>query len=424
MIAKAFLKEITIVGGILLVLGLVFYLTANKNTQYILSDSEGYYMYLPALTIYGGFGDIPIKTSQFSKVKTTGNYYNKYTAGVAIMQLPFYTIAAIYARMNKKYAVDGYSRPFQRSVLFAALFYVFSGLFFLYKILRDKFSRVVSIATLLCVFFGTSLFYYTHEAPGMSHAYSFFLWVLLIWNTRKIYSNPSWSNFIILSIVIGLLVFIRPSNVLAALLIAFWDFSSIRDRWQYIKRHFVKYIILPLPLIILIVIQLALWQHMLGETVFFSYNHEPGFIYLASPKIGNVLFHVHNGLFIYAPILVLFFFGLLMGILNGKKNFILFLVILIFATYIFGSWWAWWFGGAYGHRAYVDLLPLLCIPFAFLLQEVLASRYKAIKLATVTACLVLVYYSIRMTRAYSSPWDGPDFGWSEYWSIVRGIIPF
>src|SRR5690606_15323256 len=176
------------------------------------------------------------------------------------------------------------------------------------------------------------------------------------------------------------------------------------------------------PFIVFTITQLFLWRHMSGEFIYFSYNTEPGFIYFDSPKIGNVLFHVHNGLFIYAPILLLSALGLIFGIENKQRNYILIFTTIFLFTYLFASWWAWWFGGAYGHRCFVDLLPLFAIPMAYLFSLVAESRLVSLKALFVTICIVFVYYSIGMTLAYRSPWDGPNFGWPEFWVIVNGIF--
>lgn len=415
---KSNLKEQYIVGLTLAMVAFLFLLLSDKSREYIWSDAEGYYMYLPALTLYG-FSDLPVRTvNQFSKIESTGRFYDKYTSGVAIIQAPFYALASLYAAVSKDFEVNGYSKPFQHSILWAALFYAFSGLFILYKVLRRDYSLFVVVAGLICLFFGTNLLYYTYREPGMAHVYAFFLWTLVLWRTPKIYENASWKNFFILALIVGLLVFIRPSNAVAAIFILFYNLPNLRERIKFIANHILKFGLLLIPISVLSILQVLMWKHMLGETVLFSYNSEPGFIYFASPKIMNVLFHVHNGLFIYAPVLLFALIGLITGIIHKKKNFILLAVILFISTYIFASWWAWWFGGAYGHRCYVDLLPLLAIPLVYVFDIISKSRLMAIKGLTILIAALFIYYSIHMTVLYRSPWDGPGFGWKEYWAIV------
>src|SRR5690606_41611369 len=64
--------------AILTALALILYGLSDKARTFTFSDAEGYYMYLPALTMYG-FDKIPLKTKeQFSIVEITGRYYDKY----------------------------------------------------------------------------------------------------------------------------------------------------------------------------------------------------------------------------------------------------------------------------------------------------------------------------------------------------------
>jgi hypothetical protein len=215
---------------------------------------------------------------------------------------------------------------------------------------------------------------------------------------------------------------VRPSNAIGAIAILFWDFSSVRERLQFVLKNIVKYASLIVPFVVLGICQILLWRHMSGEAVYFSYNAEPGFIYFGSPKIGNVLFHVHNGLFIYAPVLALSILGLAFGIATKQRNYLLVSIVLVLFTYVFASWWAWWFGGAYGHRCYVDLLALMSFPMAYLFSLIAKSKFIALKVVAMMLIVLMVYYSIEMTLAYRSPWDGPNFGWPEYWDIVKSIF--
>ncbi len=63
-----------------------------KTKNIIFSDQEGYYMYLPALFIYGGFDQYPIRTKeQFGYYQNTKKVFTKYTCGVALMEMPFFS---------------------------------------------------------------------------------------------------------------------------------------------------------------------------------------------------------------------------------------------------------------------------------------------------------------------------------------------
>ena len=408
---------------LIIAIGLAMYMASNKRSIYTRYDTEGYYMYLPAIFIYQGFDSIPLVTPSgyFPKIKETNNHYNKYPMGVAILQAPFFAIGCAIAEISSEYTIDGYSLPFQWTILMSTIFYVCLGMHLLYRLLRRRFSIASSAISVLCIFLGTNLFFYTYISPGMAHAYGFFLWCALLLYIFKTDAEPVTRNFLMLGMILGVLILVRPTNALALPVILLWRSNDNTRLLNSIVTSLRKIVLLGLPLLILVAAQLLLWKMMLGETVFYSYNREPGFIYWSSPKISNVLFHVHNGLLIYAPILSLAFIGLIHGIFKRQRNFILIAIVMSLALYIFASWWAWWFGGAYGHRCFVDFLPLLCIPLAYAFEESFKNR--VLTVVVIAVSVLLTWYSIEMTQAYQSPWDGPGFGWTEYWQIVRSWWP-
>ena len=78
-----------IILGILLSIG--FYDIENKRLAGVIwSDAEGYYLYLPAVFIYGGFEGIPYRTTvQFSNYPGTEKVFTKYTCGVAMLEMVY-----------------------------------------------------------------------------------------------------------------------------------------------------------------------------------------------------------------------------------------------------------------------------------------------------------------------------------------------
>jgi hypothetical protein len=397
-----------------------------KERQLTWSDAEGYYMYLPAIFIYQNFIDVPIRsTSQFHRIESTGAYFDKYTFGVAFMQLPFWLVADIYAR-NSSYPRDGYSRPYQLSIFFASFFYAMTGLFIMFKLLRKKYGLVLSLLVTVCIFYGTNLMYYSTVEAGMSHSFSFFLVNVLVALTPAFYQNRSIKYLFLLAVVVSLMVFARPTNAIAVLYLLLYrvnDRSNLFDRVRYGIEHIPRYIFLAVPFVIFGAVQVLLWKEMRGgEVVLYSYDAEPGFIYWSDPKFWKVLFSVQNGLFIYAPILLFGLVGIVYGAIKNEPNYRLLLGILFIYTYVFASWWAWWFGGAYGHRCYVDLLIFFAFPMAHSFQYALRSKKKIVPALTWILIFVFVFYSIRMTSKYTSPWDGPDWNWETWFEVVKNIF--
>lgn len=399
----------------------------NPDFHLIWSDSEGYYMYLPALFIYDGFKDVPIHNKpQFSHSGKTGSVVNKYTYGTALMEAPFFLVGHFVTKWFTGLPANGYSQFYQFSVVWAGLIYSWLGLLVLFKFLRRKYDVFISLLVPLIIYFGTNLFYYSSMEAGMSHVYSFFLFSLLVYFTQKLYDSPSVKSFLIISFLMGLIVFIRPTNIIIVVFVLFYGvmkISDITERLIFVKRHFFKFLIFPLPFIVLIAFQVMIWSHTYGELTFWSYSGE-SFSYWARPKILLVLFDVQNGFFIYAPLMLLAMAGLIMGIIKKQDNFWVIGLIFVLGTYIFSSWWAWWFGGAYGHRAYVEMLALFTIPMGYILHHIIYKGKKIWKNVSLGFILVFIFLSLEITVRYIPPWDGPNWGWEDYFEIISRAVLF
>lgn len=96
-----------------------------------------------------------------------------------------------------------------------------------------------------------------------------------------------------------------------------------------------------------------------------SYEGE-GFNFL-DPEFSNVLFSYRKGLFIYCPVLLLAVAGVFVGVFKNKGRFGWLIAFLFISTWIISSWWMWYYGGSYGHRAFIEYYPFFAIGLAALL---------------------------------------------------------
>jgi hypothetical protein len=92
-------------------------------------------------------------------------------------------------------------------------------------------------------------------------------------------------------------------------------------------------------------------------------------------------------------------------------------VILLIATYTFGSWWAWWFGGAFGHRCYVEFYALMSLPLGHALVQ-LSKQKKPTRLVFYFIFFGMIFLNIRLSQIYGGMWDGPDWGWDDYFDKI------
>ena len=101
------------------------------------SDGNGYYMYLPAFFVYHDPGmhfldQLAEDISGFSGTffpMDTGQVVDKYTMGVAILQLPFFLAADILTKLFRPEAADGFSALYQLGNIASGCVYSSSGTF-------------------------------------------------------------------------------------------------------------------------------------------------------------------------------------------------------------------------------------------------------------------------------------------------------
>jgi hypothetical protein len=347
---------------------------------------------------------------------------SKYTYGVAILEFPAFIIAHVYASVTD-YLADGYSAPYGYSILFSALFYFMLGMTFLKRFLEKRFSDWAVSITLLSIGLGTNLFYYTTGEGGMSHVYSFFLFTLLIYFTdRWKTEGHSFLNTLRLALAASLIVFIRPTGIIILALIPFLDsvnISGAKSRFISIWNSGLIYWICILTAVLFIP-QFYYWKQFSGEWFTYSYENE-GFIFWDNPKIRHMLFSYQNGLFMYAPILLAIPAGLIAMWKVQRVNTILIAGIFMLAIYTFSSWWAWWFGGAFGHRAFIEYFAIGAIPMAFAFDYFRKSNV-VLKLGAIILTGLAVYANLRMTYHYAPPWDGPYWNWGRYWDVWEWVF--
>ncbi len=400
-------------------MGLFIFLSLNKSRNApqnaIWSDAEGYYMYLPGTFMYD-WKDMPTRTPGWPKVDN--RTYTKFTCGVAILQLPVWVTGHVLAGL---FGVESNGFSYLDGVLVttSTIIYYLLGLLLLYQVLSRYYHRALICFAFLLMLVGTNLYFYVVSESGMSHVYSFFTFCLIIFLTDKYWSKPSSGLIWALALTYALTVLIRPTNAI----MLFWilgfgvtDLKMLKERC----RHFIeKWWRVPIFLtsgMVVFLPQIMYWKMMTGSWISYSYGEE-GFSNWSHPKMIQVLTHLENGLLLYSPMLILALVGMAMMVWRKEVNGRLVLLLFILATYIFGSWWDWNFGGAFGHRCFVEYYAVLFFPFCYFLQKIKETGNRRLYLFIGILISIFIIYSLQMTYMYASPWDGPEWTWDEY--LVR-----
>jgi hypothetical protein len=389
----------------------------GKEIKLIWSDSEGYYQYLPA--IFSG-GDL--KHLNYGVPLENGNNLNIFHIGVAILEAPFYLIADFFALIFG-YERDGRSDIYMFFLGIGAAFYLSAGMYFMQRFLSYFFDWKTVIMALLLSFFGTNLYYYSTIEVGMSHVYSFFLFSVFLFLIKRFHDKLNLSTALLVGLVAGLIIVIRPNNGIIILALIFYGVSSLKGGLQKIiwwLKKFKLVLVMLSAVLFVAFFQMLYWHHVSGKWILFSYGQLGQQFFWTKALMGKVLFSPQNGFFIYAPIMLFSIVGLIWGGIKGNRNYFLHLFIWILAWYIFASWWCWWFGGAYGHRAFIEYFVLLIPGLAWFLQQMFKKRWTSF--AFLSVAIVLVFINLRMTFLYASPWDGPNWGWDDYVLILEKVF--
>jgi hypothetical protein len=340
-------------------------------------DAYGYYMHLPAMLIYKDVKQLSFHDSidhkyqlsggnfyQANKHEKTGNYVFKYLGGLAILHLPLFTIAHIYA-LNSAFPADGFSAPYQHAIGFGVVLYAILALFILRKVLLTYFSDAVTALTLFSIILATNAIQYISIDNAQSHAPIFLLYCIILWLTQKWHEKPAFSVAFFAGYVIGLATISRPTEAIMVLIPILWSThtkEAAAEKWQLVKNNLPMVYVAAIGGIIGILPQLIYWQYVTG---FFIYDVGSAWRFL-SPFF-RVLFGFEKGWFIYTPVTIFFIIGFFYLKNYPFKKAVLWFCML--NIWIIISWSDWKYGGSYATRALMQSYPVFALAFAAFIQK-------------------------------------------------------
>ncbi|MBI3519216.1 MAG: hypothetical protein HY062_07640 [Bacteroidetes bacterium] len=392
-------------------------------------DVLGYYLYLPAGFKYN---DIALKNyDQLQSILSTyhtsdgfyqafrienGNWVMKYPMGMAILYYPFYVIGDKMAHVLG-YPEDGFSLPYQLSVLYGCFVYTVIGLIAFRKVLLHFFTDKVAAVTLLLIVFGTNYLLHVsiHAQPAMVHNVVFSLHALTIYFTIKWYKEFKVKYIVALGITIGLAAISRPPEILIVLVPLFYNvfsFQSLKQKAMLLYNYRVQVLAFVCIVFVIVSYQLVYWKIITGHFLFDSYGDHlnEGFNF-KHPYILEFLFSFRKGWFIYTPMMVFAIVGFYYFYKASKPWFLACCIYFGLNFYVMSSWSCWWYGISFSSRAIIPAYIILAIPFGFLLNKVVSSKAKFV---LVPVFVLLVFLNIfqswqikhgilegsRMTKAY------------------------
>lgn len=397
----------------------------------ISGDGCGYYAYLPCVFIYHHFDYNKIMAEEhklrpsmsndevlypFVPQYDNNNRMDKYFVGVSILLTPFFLLAYFLSYLFG-YELNGYSILFQEGVALGGLFYLFIGLFYLRKLMREYLiPEKIIIFTLIVILYGTNLFNYATISTSMSHVYSFGLQALFLYCIKKSIKVPRIRNLLPASLLFGLLFIIRPTNILSITAIPFLcgDLRTVRIFLTNIF-SFKKIAVILLSVFLVLNIQFIKWYIETGKWYIWGYSGE-GFNF-ADPHFFDILFSYRKGWFVYTPLMFFILAGSVILFSYQKAIFRLIAIVVFFfiTTYVCSSWGEWWYGGGFGMRVFIDYYPFYGLLLGIVIIETKNSIVRSIIFAVSVICLAI---SIIQTIQYNKFIFSYDkMNKTRYWDV-------
>jgi len=377
-------------------------------------DVQEYYMYLPATFIYHDpemkYLDTlkgPVRDHYWVGKSPTGKWIGRFSIGMAIAYSPFFFFADAIANISGA-PRNGFSQPYEFGLYICGFMYSLVGFLFLGLALSRFFNDKITALTLLCIGLGTNLFYYSTSEGAMAHAVLFCLCSVFLFATLAWHQRPGLGFIVLLCFSFGLIVLIRPSNIIISLvflLYGVYNGVSFRQKMQFFRPHIWQLAAGLAILILMALPQLLYWKQQTGNLFYYSYSGERFFF--GHPHIFDGFFSFRKGWLLYTPIIALGLIGF--GVLRryAKELFIPILVYVLLNIWVVLSWWCWWYGGGFGLRAFIESYAFLSLPLAALWRWAFEKGWLATTSVVIFAflCVKLNLFQSKQYREGMLHWD-------------------
>jgi hypothetical protein len=370
------------------------------------SDGRYYYAYLPAVVVHGNLDFAPLMVDHWGadyqpgllEHRTeTGLVRNKYSIGLALTLLPGFLLGHLLALASGgAIAVNGYTWPYQLASLAVIELLIWRTLLQADRLMTERL-RIPARATLVGLLLfavGTPYAYYACREPFMVHVVSAFWCMEVAAAVSAAQRGPAWL-WPRLAFAGAMAVVCRPTNLHLLPLAVYGVAQTVRAAGC--GRTMLLF---PLAATALVPIglQLLSWHVLSGKWLYYSYAGE-GF-HWAHPALWQTLFSSRHGLFFWSPTLL----AAALALWRRGQEALVRCWMLGFALlwYANSAWHCWWFGDAFGGRAFLELAGLFGIGLGLLVDRLRTKPRLLIALVSVVvvcnALLLFLYVTHRIPR--------------------------
>jgi len=300
--------------------------------------------------------------------------------GTAILWAPFYLVGHLIALIGHgaglNVVADGYSKPYLWAITLGSAFYALVGLLLSYGICRALVGQLAAFWATLSIWLGTPVIFYSHLAPGYSHATSLFavaLFLLLWARWRDTLTLP---RAIWLGVVGGLIAMIREQDALflvtPVLYAAFGVLTALRaGRWRTALATIGRVATIGLAAVITYLPQLLTYQILNGSP---SPNKDVSDkMNIVAPFFLQVMTDPAHALPYWSPIVIVALIGMGFLIRRDPRLGLALIVGFLLTWYINGAIKTWTTAGSFGARRFLNCTPIFVVGLAYAYQGLLSA---------------------------------------------------
>jgi hypothetical protein len=269
---------------------------------------------------------------------------------------------------------------------------------------------------LLALVFGTGLFHYGTYDACFTHIYSALGASMLLWlGVRAVMLEEKRPHPLGLGLTGFFLLLIRNTNLIliGVLAVAYIGWRGRRNT-AAIGASVRGLSGLFIGVAAAASVQLGLNAYYHGFPVLSSYG--PQTFRWDRPMQWSVLFSYERGLFSYYPVVAVVLASA-WAIPRTRIWAAWFSLLVLAYVVLYGFWWSWMLGGGFGHRGFVELMPLGMILFAGALTDMTIRQRKMVCLAALATTVITVQFMIAYWRG-GLPCQGATA--ALYWACVCG----
>lgn len=392
---------------------LVFYLGflvlcwLGMKVGWLIPDGIGYCSYNASLYLdgdlnfwnqYASTGVINRDSIHGSALTANGYVFTFWAIGAPMLWMPFWLLGhamtAVSHLFGQTWTPNGFTIYYNLAVRFATAVLGLCALLMNFFWARAYTGARAALLGILAVAIGTPYFWYWFHIADQSHvpaAFAISLF-LIVWEAYRRGTRDRVSGFL-MGILGGLVAIIKPNHLLIFLFpLSYW-ISRLKSGEKIIVLKELCWV--AGGAILAVSLQVWIWQiifgNPLGPILEKGVKHYYKF-FAGRYWLPDVLFSSYHGLFFFAPVLVLSFWGLFRLIRKDPVVAIPSLLILILQILFMASERYFWEGAAFGLRRVVDWTPLFALGIVYCLRDLNRA-------AVAFACVAAVW-TILLTFTY------------------------